>query len=113
MSVENLKAFGMKVVEDKELNRKAREAGLNNIEGMIALAKEYGYDISMQDFIDIAKDMESADELSDDELEQVSGGISPVAGAVGANGLLVVASCNALGAATVVAMVSPPAMGGL
>lgn len=76
MSVKNLKAFGVKVVEDKELNRKAKETGLNNIEGMIALAKEYGYDISMQDFLDIAKDMESTEELNDDELEKVSGGTS-------------------------------------
>jgi len=97
MSVENLKAFGLKVVEDKELNRKAKETGLNNIEGMIALAKEYGYDISVKDFMDIAKEMESTDELSDEELEQVSGGTSLVAAAACVSAAAAVTSCTAQG----------------
>jgi predicted ribosomally synthesized peptide with nif11-like leader len=97
MSVENLKAFGVKVVEDKELNRKAKETGLNNIDGMIALAKEYGYDICVQDFMDIAKDLESKDELSDDELEQVSGGTTVVAAAACVSAAAAVTSCTAQG----------------
>jgi predicted ribosomally synthesized peptide with nif11-like leader len=97
MSVANLKAFGMKVVEDKELNRKAKETGLNNIEGMIALAKEYGYDISVQDFMDIAKEMESTDELSDEELEKVSGGTTVVAAAACVSAAAAVTSCTAQG----------------
>lgn len=97
MSVKNLKSFGVKVVEDKELNKKAKETGLNNIEGMIALAKEYGYDITMQDFMEIAKEMESTEELSDDELEQVSGGTSVVAAAAVVSAAAAVTSCTAQG----------------
>lgn len=97
MSVKNLKEFGLKVVEDKELNKKAKETGLNNIDGMIALAKEYGYDISIQDFMDITKEMESTAELSDDELEQVAGGTTLVAAAACVSAAAAVTSCTAQG----------------
>lgn len=95
MSVANLKAFGQKVVEDKELNKKAKEIGLNNIEGMIELAKENGYDICVEDFLKVAKDLESADELSDEDLEKVSGGTSVVAAAACVTAAAAVTSCCA------------------
>ncbi len=97
MSVESLKAFSAKVVEDKELNAKAKEVGLNNVEGMIELAKENGYDISMDDFMEIAKDLESEDELSDDELEQVSGGTTLALGFAAVSAASAVTACTAQG----------------
>lgn len=97
MSVENLKAFGVKVVEDEEIKRKAKEIGLNNTEGLIALAKEYGYDIHAQDFMDMAKDLESKNELSDDDLEQVSGGTTVGLALAAVSAAAAVTSCTAQG----------------
>jgi len=42
MSVEALKDFGKKVLEDQELKKKAKQVGMDNMEGIIALAKEKG-----------------------------------------------------------------------
>ena len=97
MSLESLKAFGLKVVEDKDLNRKAKETGLNNIDGMIALAKENGFDVEIEDFLTAAKELEPKNELSDDELEQVSGGTSVVAAAACVSAAAAVTSCTASG----------------
>ena len=97
MSLESLKAFGLKVVEDKDLNRKAKETGLNNIDGMIALAKENGFDVEIEDFLTAAKELEPKNELSDDELEQVSGGTTVVAAMACVSAAAAVTSCTAQG----------------
>ncbi|MTI83414.1 MAG: Nif11-like leader peptide family natural product precursor [Firmicutes bacterium] len=81
MSVADLKAFGKKVVENEELKKKAKQVGMDNIEGIIALAKENGFDVSKADFEAAAKDLKSSDELSEDDLEQVAGGFITVAAA--------------------------------
>jgi len=81
MSVEALKDFGKKVLEDQELKKKAKQVGMDNMEGIIALAKENGFDISKEDFEALAKELQSTDELSNDDLEQVAGGVVTVAAA--------------------------------
>lgn len=82
MSVESLKAFSKKVVEDEELKKKAKEVGMENVDGLVALAKENGFDVSKQDFEEAAKEAQSSGELNEDDLEQVAGGAVTVGAAV-------------------------------
>ncbi|GAB6179492.1 hypothetical protein JCM14036_08110 [Desulfotomaculum defluvii] len=84
MSVEDLKAFGKKVWENPDLKEKAKQIGIDNLEGIIGLAKENGFSISIEDFEILAKDFQSTDELSNDDLEKVAGGNAAAAAAVGA-----------------------------
>ena len=98
MSVEALNAFGKKVLEDQELKAKAKQTGLDNLEGLISLAKENGFDISKEDFEAVAKELQSTDELSEDDLEQVAGGVVTVGLALAAvSAAAAVTSCTASG----------------
>ena len=81
MSVDAVKAFGQKVVEDEELKKKAKEIGMDNLDGIVALAKENGFDVSKEDFEAAAKEMQSSGELNEDDLEQVAGGVVTVGAA--------------------------------
>ena len=77
MSVENLKKYGKMCAEDEEVRAKAKEIGLQDIGGQIAYAKSLGLDISKGDFESLAKEAgyEKKDELSEDELKKVAGGV--------------------------------------
>jgi len=81
MSLEELKSFSKKVVEDAELKKKAKEVGMENVDGLIALAKENGFNVSKEDFEKAAKEAQSSGELNEEDLEQVAGG-AVTAGAV-------------------------------
>jgi predicted ribosomally synthesized peptide with nif11-like leader len=85
MSLDALKDFGKKVMEDADLKAKAKKVGMENVDGIIALAKENGFDISKEDFIAAAKEAQSSDELNEDDLEKIAGGVatSTAAAAVG------------------------------
>lgn len=74
MSTAAFKEFAVKVMEDEELKAKAKEIGMENVDGIIALAKENGYDVSMDDLIEMAKELQPQEELSDDDLDKVAGG---------------------------------------
>jgi predicted ribosomally synthesized peptide with nif11-like leader len=98
MSLDSFKAFSQKVLEDQELKKKAKETGINNIEGIIALAKENGFEISKDDFEAAAKEFESKEELSDEDLEQVAGGVVTASVALAAvSAAAAVTSCTAQG----------------
>jgi len=75
MSLDALKDFGKKVMEDADLKAKAKKVGLENVDGIIALAKENGFDISKEDFVAAAKEVQSSGELSEEDLEKISGGL--------------------------------------
>ena len=79
MSVQDLKAFGKKAMEDEALKAKAKAIGLENIDGVIALAKETGFEITKDDFKELAKEVEGSTELSDDDLKAVAGGYAVIA----------------------------------
>ena len=90
MSVENFKKFGQKCVDDLDVRKKAKEIGFDDLEGIVAYGKELGLDFSVDDMQAMADELGlSADqELSDEDLEKVAGGIfsataCAVAGAVG------------------------------
>ncbi len=98
MSLDKFKAFSQKVLEDQELKKKAKEIGMNDLDGIIALAKENGFDITKEDFEAAAKEFESNNELSDEDLEQVAGGVVTVGLALAAvSTAAAVTSCTAQG----------------
>ena len=68
MSEEQLKAFLEKVKADTSLQEKMKAA--SDADAVVAIAKAAGFVISAEDI----QSMQSATELSDDELEGVAGG---------------------------------------
>ena len=70
MSEEQLSALLAKLKEDAGLREKLQGAG--DLDAAVALAKEAGFDVSKEDWLKYQASQ--ADELSDEELEGVSGG---------------------------------------
>jgi predicted ribosomally synthesized peptide with nif11-like leader len=77
MSLENLKKYGKLCEEKEEVREKAKEIGLQDLEGQIAYGKSLGLDFSKEDFEALAKEagVEVKKELSEEELEKVAGGL--------------------------------------
>jgi predicted ribosomally synthesized peptide with nif11-like leader len=77
LSAENLKKYGQICAEDAEVRKKAKEIGLQDIEGQIAYAKTLGLEFSKEDFKVLAKEagLEEKKELSEEDLKKVAGGI--------------------------------------
>lgn len=74
MSIESTTKFFQKAQNNETLMQKLRAISLDNEEGLnavVALAKETGYDITVED---LKKGTNENAELSPDELENVSGG---------------------------------------
>ena len=85
MSVADLKTYGQMCAENDALRAKAKEIGLENIDGQIKHAESLGLHFSQGDMEALAKEVQSEGELSEEDLAQVSGGIvAAVAAAVGA-----------------------------
>ena len=99
MSVENLKKYGKLCAEDEKVRSKAKEIGLQDLEGHIAYGKTLGLEFTKEDFEALGKEagLDKKDELSEEDLKKVSGGfctitlgaitavVSMVAAYVGAN----------------------------
>jgi predicted ribosomally synthesized peptide with nif11-like leader len=76
MSEEQLSALLAKLKEDAGLREKLQGAG--DPDAAVALAKEAGFDVSKADWINKQQEQVQDWELSDEELESVTGGtISP------------------------------------
>ena len=77
MSVENLKKYGQMCSENEEVRKKAKEIGVQNIEGQIAYAKTLGLEFSKEDAEALAKEagVDKKDELSEEDLKKVAGGV--------------------------------------
>ena len=74
MSVENLKEYIRRCAADPELRSKVKAIGLTDLDGQIAHAHTLGLDWTKGDFVAFRTEIRTAGELSDDELETVSGG---------------------------------------
>ncbi len=76
MSVEDLKKYGQMCAEKDDIRAKAKEIGIENVDGQIAYAKGLGLEFSKQDMEDLAKEsgISGKDELSEEDLEKVAGG---------------------------------------
>jgi predicted ribosomally synthesized peptide with nif11-like leader len=109
MSVENLKKYGQLCAEDEKVRAKAKEIGLQDIDGQIAHGKSLGLEFSREDFQALAKEagIEGKQELSEEDLKKVAGGFVTTTAA------LVGAACISAAAASVsaVAAVSAGAKG--
>ena len=75
MSEEQLKAFLEKVKGDSSLQEKLKAA--SDADAALAIAKEAGFAITAEDI----QSMQSATDLSDDDIEGLAGGLAPKAGA--------------------------------
>jgi predicted ribosomally synthesized peptide with nif11-like leader len=76
MSVENLKNYGKLCEEKEDVRKKAKEIGLQDIDGQIAYGKSLGLEFSKEDFEALAKEagIDKKDELSEEDLKKVAGG---------------------------------------
>ena len=84
MSVEDLKKYSQMCVQDDALKVKAKDIGLENIDGQIEQAKTLGLNFTKEDLEVLAKEVGAGEaELSDDDLESVAGGfVTALAAAV-------------------------------
>ena len=57
MSVENLKKYGQLCGENGEVCKKAKEIGLQDLDGQIAYAKTLGLEFSKEDFKALVKEI--------------------------------------------------------
>jgi predicted ribosomally synthesized peptide with nif11-like leader len=76
MSVENLKKYGKLCAEDEKVRAKAKEIGLQDLEGHIVYGKTLGLEFTKEDFEALAKEagLDKKDELSEEDLAKVAGG---------------------------------------
>ena len=88
MSIEALKDYSKRVMEDPEVKVEAKKLGIGDLAGQIDYAKGLGYSFSMEDIQELAKEVAPAEgELSEEDLESVAGGfitVSAAAAVVGA-----------------------------
>jgi hypothetical protein len=76
MSLENLKKYGRLCSENDDVRKKAKEIGVNDMDGQIANAKSLGLEIFREDFAAMLKEagLNGKNELSEEELKKVAGG---------------------------------------
>ena len=72
MSEEQLAALLAKLKEDAGLREKLQ--GAKDLESALALAREAGFDVSKEDWVNYQSQQTQTAELSDEELTRVSGG---------------------------------------
>ena len=84
MSVEDLKKYGQLCAENEDVTNRAKEIGLQDIEGHTAHGKELGLEFGTDDFVALAEEVGiTEDELTEEQLEMVAGGaVSTTAAAV-------------------------------
>jgi predicted ribosomally synthesized peptide with nif11-like leader len=80
MSVENLKQYGKLCAENEEIRKKAKEIGLQDLDGQIAHGKSLGLEFSREDFDELGKEagLDSKNELSEEDLKKVAGGAATI-----------------------------------
>jgi predicted ribosomally synthesized peptide with nif11-like leader len=89
MSLENLKEYGRRAATDDTVKARAKAIGLQDMSRHMEYASSLGLDFDQDDVNALAKEAQGSEELSEDQLETVAGGIvsataAVVAGVVGA-----------------------------
>ena len=79
MSVVDLKNYAKACAEDEALREKAKQIGIENVQQHIEHAKQLGYYWDENDLQEFSKQMQAEGELSEEDLENVAGGVGPVA----------------------------------
>ena len=103
MSVENLKKFGMLCAQNEEVRKRAKEIGLNDLDGLMAYGREMELEFSSEDLAALAREAGvSRQELSEEQLEQVAGGFVTATAVMGVAALagMVAAGVALAGVAT-------------
>jgi predicted ribosomally synthesized peptide with nif11-like leader len=75
MSIENLVEYARKCVVDPELRAQAKEIGFFEIDEQIVHSKSLGLEWSKADMEEYKKNISADGELSEEDLEQVAGGL--------------------------------------
>jgi predicted ribosomally synthesized peptide with nif11-like leader len=77
VSIENLKKYGQLCVKDEKVHARAKEIGIQDLNGQIAYGKSLGLEFSREDFEALAKEAEidGKAELSEEDLKKVAGGV--------------------------------------
>ena len=75
MSLADRKEYGKRCVEEPDLRKKAKEIGLEDIAGQIANAKTLGLTFTEHDLMALAKEVGTTQELTEEQLQAVAGGI--------------------------------------
>ena len=97
MSVENIKEYARRCAADPDLRAKAKAIGMTNLDGQIVNAKSLGLDWTKEDFAGFTKEMQAEGELSEEDLENVAGGmVTTTAAAVVASAAAVVGAATAV-----------------
>jgi predicted ribosomally synthesized peptide with nif11-like leader len=78
MTIEQLKAFASSVAQDADQLEKLKTADLNET---LLIAREAGFDVTKADLESLQEAQPM--ELADDELEAISGGVTPTVVAAG------------------------------
>ena len=109
MSLENLKEYARRCATEEDLRSKAKEIGVSNLDAHMSLAGSLGLDWSAEDMKNLQREVfsshDNVDDLSEEELEMVAGGLvtttaAVVVGAGAAAGVVVGAGVGAGVAAT-------------
>ncbi|MDR1966347.1 MAG: Nif11-like leader peptide family RiPP precursor [Synergistaceae bacterium] len=85
MSVENLKKYGQLCAEDEKVCKRVKEIGVNDVDGQIAYGKSLGLEFSREDVEALASEsgIDGKDELSEEDLKKVAGGIVTTSAVLG------------------------------
>ena len=75
MSVADLKAYGKRAASDPAVRSKAKAIGLQNIQGQAEYAKTLGLNFTADDMKALAKEVQPKGELTEAQLNAVSGGV--------------------------------------
>jgi hypothetical protein len=75
MSVDALKEYGRRCATDPALARRAKEIGIDNVQGQIEHARSLGLNWTTDDMAALARETGAGAELSEAQLERVAGGI--------------------------------------
>ena len=86
MSVENLKEYARRCAQEPELRARAREFGIKDLDAHQELAASLGLDWTMDDMAafrkEVAAETTGVEELDEEDLDQVAGGVITVTVAV-------------------------------
>jgi predicted ribosomally synthesized peptide with nif11-like leader len=100
MSIENLKEYARRCAADPDLRDKAKSIGATNVPGQIEHAESMGLHWTASDLVEFQKEMQAEGELSEEDLEQVAGGlVTTTAALVGSAVVGAAAGAVAAGAA--------------
>jgi lactobin A/cerein 7B family class IIb bacteriocin len=98
MSVENLKKYAQLCAEDEKVRARAKEIGINDVDGQITHGKSLELEFSREDFEALSKEagIDGKSELSEEDLKKVAGGIFTSTALIGvALGVVAGAGCAA------------------